>query len=402
MKPVPNASDERRVLLLAPIGRDATLLKETLAFFRIPAHICGSISEAAEEVSAGCAALIIAEEALNTQSVKHLSQVFDGQPSWSDLPLIILTSSGEQTPLTDHKLRMLSPLGNVSFVERPVRPSTLISLVKSALRARDRQYEFREQAKALQRSNEDLQRFANMASHDLQEPLRTITSFSQLLAKRNEQKLDDDSRTFLRYIVDGAARMKSLIRDLLEYSRHTGAEHPAPVPVDCNIAVSLVLQHLHLTIEESHAAIAVDRLPLVLGQETRIVQVFQNLIGNALKYCTSRPEVRISSFREGNFWVFAIQDNGIGIAPEYQNRIFVLFQRLHRSDEYPGSGIGLATCKRIIEQYGGRIWVHSTPGVGSTFYFSLLACESDGADRPEREAPADLEPSEAVEGSRRV
>jgi signal transduction histidine kinase len=367
----PNQEDEWRVLLLAPIGRDSALMAETLGKSNIRTHVCPSISEVAREMEQStCAAFVVAEEVLNASSIDCLSQVLERQPTWSDVPVIVLTIAGEQNPFTDYKLNMLTPLGNVSLVERPVRPTTLVSVVRSALRARDRQYRFREQAKALQRSNEDLQRFANMASHDLQEPLRMVTSYSQLLIKRNEGQLDADSQLFLQYILDGVNRMRVLIHDLLEFARQTASEYPQAHPVDCNAVLGLALDNLQFSIKESGASVRFERLPIVLGHETRLLQVFQNLISNALKYCDKRPEISISARQEGDFWVIAVQDNGIGIPAEHQERIFGLFQRLHTRKEYPGTGIGLATCKRIVEQYGGRIWVESAPDSGSTFYFT--------------------------------
>jgi len=378
----PDSRDECRVLLFTPTGRDAALLAETISVFGIQSQPCGSLAETIAHIDAGCATLVIAEEALTGVAVKELGAVLDAQPAWSDLPVIVLTTAGEQTPVADYKLKMLTPLGNISLIERPVRPQTLVSIVQSALRARERQYQFRAQAKALQRSNEDLQRFANAASHDLQEPLRTIASYSQLLAKRNEGKLDEDSRLFLRYLLRGVDRMHTLIRDLLEFSRYTGGEYPAPVPVDCNAVLGLALEHLQFKITEMDASIKFERLPVVLGHESRFLQIFQNLIGNALKYCEQRPEVTISAERRGDFCTIAIKDNGIGVAPEHQDRIFGLFQRLHSRDEYPGSGIGLATCKRIVEQYGGRIWIESTPGAGSTFYFTARVASSSRSESP--------------------
>lgn len=377
MATLPDESCDRRVLLLTPTGRDSALISQTLLSAGIRPHTCLSIAELIKTIEEGCGCLLLAEEALSPEAVEQLGRILAAQPAWSDLPVIVLTSGGEQTPSTEYKLKILEPLGNVLLVERPVRPSTLVSLIKSALRARERQYQFREQAKALQRSNEDLQRFAYAASHDLQEPMRTIASFSQLLARRNEGKLDEDSRLFLRIILNGVDRMVTLIRDLMEFARHTSAELPPPVAVDCNTVLGLALQHLQFKISETGASIAFERMPVVLSHETRLLQVFQNLIGNALKYCERKPEIAITARREGNFWVIAIKDNGIGIPQEHQERIFGLFQRLHTREQYPGSGIGLATCKRIIEQYGGRIWVESTPGEGSTFYFTLRAAETE-------------------------
>ena len=237
-----------------------------------------------------------------------------------------------------------------------------------------------DQAKALQQSNEDLQRFAYIASHDLQEPLRMISSYSQLLVRRNDGKLDEDSREFVQFIVSGVERMRTLINDLLEFSRFTTDSNRVPEPVDCDAILDLALQHLRLKIAETGAQITSDPLPVVLGHDSRVLQVFLNLIGNGLKYCTRKPEIHISAQRQGDYWQIGVRDNGIGIAPEYHKKIFGLFQRLHNRAEYPGTGIGLATCKRIIEQSGGRMWVQSELGKGSTFYFTLPAAEPENSE----------------------
>ncbi len=379
--------EEGRVLLLTPTGRDSALIAQTLSRSNIQTHICSSVADLVRELDAPCAALLMAEEAVNAGSVARIAEVLNRQPPWSDLPVIVLTSAGEPSPSTDYKLKLLTPLGNVSLIERPMQPSTLISIIRSALRARERQYQFREQAKALQRSNEDLQRFANIASHDLQEPLRMVTSYSQLLTKRNKGKLDDESQLYLQYILAGVDRMRMLIYDILEFARHTGVEYPDPTPVDCNSVLGLALENLQVKITECNASVTFEQLPVVLGHETRLLQVFQNLVGNALKYCQRKPEIAISAYAQGDFQVIAIKDNGIGIPAEQRERIFGLFQRLHTRHEYPGSGIGLATCKRIVEQYGGRIWVESEPGAGSTFYFTAPSAGSvSNAPEPDSES----------------
>src|SRR5579884_3691310 len=387
MVTLPDQSCDRRVLLLTPTGRDSALISQTLLSAGIRPHTCLSIAEVVKTIEEGCGCLLLAEEALSPEAVEQLGRLLAAQPAWSDLPVIVLTSGGEQTPSTEYKLKILEPLGNVLLVERPVRPSTLVSLIKSALRARERQYQFREQAKALQRSNEDLQRFANIASHDLQEPLRMVTSYSQLLTKRNKGKLDDESQLYLQYILAGVDRMRMLIYDILEFARHTGVEYPDPTPVDCNSVLGLALENLQVKITECNASVTFEQLPVVLGHETRLLQVFQNLVGNALKYCQRKPEIAISAYAQGDFQVIAIKDNGIGIPAEQRERIFGLFQRLHTRHEYPGSGIGLATCKRIVEQYGGRIWVESEPGAGSTFYFTAPSAGSvSNAPEPDSES----------------
>jgi PAS domain S-box-containing protein len=514
-----------RVLLLTPTGRDASLICGTLLESGIKGAVSADAPMLAAEIAVGAGAVIIAEEALSSSAIALVTAALKAQPPWSDLPVIVLSSTGESTAITNHWLAQLGPLGNVTVIERPVRPATLISVIRATLRARSRQYDVErllcdvnvaqdrlrtmvesahdyailnldlngrvtywnagaerllrykeeavlgrsfdfmfseeergagvpsrkletavqigraesegwcirsdgsrfwasgvicptrdaggnvtgyvkvmrdmteqkefaerltEQARALQRSNEDLQRFAYVASHDLQEPLRMIGSYSQLLVRRNADRLDEDSKQFVRFIVAGVERMRTLIRDLLEFSRITSEEEHEPGLVDCHVVLGLALQQLQFKISETRANITFDRLPVVLAHETRLLQVFQNLIGNALKYCDTTPRVHVSATRQGDLWRIAIGDNGIGIAPEYQEKVFALFQRLHSRTEYPGTGIGLAACKRIIEQHGGRIWLESAKGKGSTFYFTLPAAYPEEPTQNERYPSATL------------
>lgn len=223
----------------------------------------------------------------------------------------------------------------------------------------------------LTRSNAELEQFAYVASHDLQEPLRMVASFTQLIGKRYRGKLDQDADEFIGFAVDGATRMQRLINDLLAYSR-VGTRGRPFKSTDCQVILREVGDNLMKAIEESSAVITHDPLPTVQGDEVQLLQLFQNLIGNAIKFRGSAPpRIHVSAERRAHEWVFAIQDNGIGIAAEHHGRIFSIFQRLHQRSEYPGTGIGLAICKKIVERHGGRIWVKSRLGKGSTFYFSI-------------------------------
>lgn len=235
-----------------------------------------------------------------------------------------------------------------------------------------------QQARELSRSNADLERFAYVASHDLQEPLRMVSSFTQLLARRYQGKLGPDADEYIGYAVSGAARMQQLINDLLAYSRVGTRGRPlTPVPVEDMLAE--VLADLQVAIHESGAVVTHGTLPTVAADATQLRQLLQNLVGNAIKFRGERPpriqvsaELREHSGAKGEAqWLFAVRDTGIGIAPEYRDRIFLIFQRLHTAQEYPGTGIGLALCKRIVERHGGHIWVESEPGQGSVFYFTL-------------------------------
>ncbi len=231
--------------------------------------------------------------------------------------------------------------------------------------------ELRRTLAELDRSNQELEQFASVASHDLQEPLRMVASYTQLLAQRYGDRLDQDAREFIGFAVDGATRMQQLIQDLLAYSRVTtfGA---SLAPTDALVALDAALTNLRVAIQETGAVVTHEDLPTVLADVTQLTQVFQNLIGNALKFHgEAAPRVHVAAtLREGE-WVISVADNGIGIDSRYFDRIFVIFQRLHPGHRYPGTGIGLALCQRIVERHGGRLWVESEPGRGSTFSFTL-------------------------------
>jgi signal transduction histidine kinase len=251
-------------------------------------------------------------------------------------------------------------------------------------RVADRTAELNERAKDLARSNSELQQFAYVASHDLQEPLRMVASFTQLLAKRYKDQLDDDARDFINYAVDGATRMQTLISDLLNYSR-VGTQGKTFVPTDSEALFKRVLESLQFSIEESGAVIVSDSLPMVMADPQQLGQLFQNLLTNAIKFRGKEPpHVRISTERKGNDWKISVRDNGIGISQEHAERIFVIFQRLHTKTEYPGTGIGLAICKKIVERHGGSIWIEPSPGGGTTFCFTIPTIQSHKIERREQ------------------
>jgi signal transduction histidine kinase len=240
----------------------------------------------------------------------------------------------------------------------------------------ERTLELANRAKELERSNMELQQFAYVASHDLQEPLRTISSFTQLLAKRYEGKLDDKAQEFIQFAVEGSKRMQTLIDDLLTFSR-VGTQGKPLAPLKCDAALDRVLKSLRVTVETSGAVITRDALPVVLADEIQLCQLLQNLVANAIKFKgPGVPKIHISAARDGALWKISVQDNGIGIAPDCNERIFVIFQRLHTKKQYPGTGIGLAICKKIAERHGGRIWVEPSPEGGTTFCFTIEGAES--------------------------
>jgi PAS domain S-box-containing protein len=277
---------------------------------------------------------------------------------------------------------------DVSVTISPIRDSggAIVGASKIARNITERKHSeqrLADKAEELARSNRDLEQFAYVASHDLQEPLRMVASYTQLLSERYGGKLDENADKFLGYAREGALRMQVLIQDLLVFSRVVRAGVTCK-NVDCNVALEEAVQSLTAAIEESGGVVTHAALPNVWADQTQIAQVFQNLIGNAVKFRKEAPPaISVQAEKSGRNWLFSVSDNGIGIAPEYAENIFVVFQRLHARTEYPGNGIGLAICKKIIEHYGGTIGVESRVGQGSTFKFTLPAAapEEEGRAR---------------------
>ena len=261
------------------------------------------------------------------------------------------------------------------YVNLALSVSNLLGLIianaRSESRRRQAEADLKAQSVELERSNAELTHFAYVISHDLQEPLRTITGFLDLLARRCGEQLDEKAQGYIHYTVDGAARMKRLIEDLLSYSRiSTHAEEP--VTVDLNQTMEAVQGNLRAALEASGASFTCDPLPTASAEPTQMLQLLQNLVGNALKFRgEAPPEVHVSAAEEGEMIQVSVRDNGIGMEMARAEQVFKIFQRLHNRTEYEGTGIGLAVCKRIVERHGGRIWVESAPGEGATFHFSL-------------------------------
>ncbi|MFI5341855.1 MAG: PAS domain S-box protein [Candidatus Methylomirabilales bacterium] len=259
-----------------------------------------------------------------------------------------------------------------SFFVAPVPDAGYVNLYASDITDRKRAEDTLKQTLAdLERSNQELEQFAYVASHDLQEPLRMVASFTQLLAQRYQDRLDQDAKEFIGFAVDGATRMQRLIQDLLAYSR-VRTQGACLAPTDTQMALRDALENLRAIIQEAGAVVTHDELPTVLADAAQVSQVFQNLVGNAIKFRgEAPPRVHVSATSTEDEWVFSVADNGIGIDPQYFDRIFIIFQRLHPSHRYPGTGIGLALCRRIVQRHGGRIWVASASGQGATFFFTL-------------------------------
>ncbi len=287
---------------------------------------------------------------------------------------------GESTPdVAEARFRIVRRDGQVRWIAHLCRPvygedGTFLGRrasnrdVSDQLRAEEA---LKSEKEELARSNAELEQFAYVASHDLQEPLRMVASYTQLLARRYEGQLDDDADEFIGYAVDGATRMQQLISDLLAFSR-VGTRGKPPVVMESQAAYDDAVTNLALAIEESGAEVSADSLPAITGDHIQIVQLLQNLIGNGVKFHGQRtPKVHVAAEPRDGEWLFSVADNGIGIDAQYYERIFVIFQRLQGRQEFPGTGIGLALCKKIVARHHGRIWVESEPGHGTTFYFTI-------------------------------
>ncbi|HZM35171.1 MAG TPA: PAS domain S-box protein [Burkholderiales bacterium] len=322
-----------------------------------------------------CEILGYAEEELVGRSVKDLSHPEDRDLTDRERARV---HEGEVDAARFEK-RYVRRDGRVVWVELSValardphgHPQYEIAMFEDITERKEAESALAAAHEELKRSNAELEQFAYVASHDLQEPLRMVSSYTQLVMKRYGERLDGDAKEFMAYVVDGAARMKQLIEDLLAYSR-VGTRGKEFRPTSVESALARALANLHAAIAESGAELTHDPLPTVHADEGQLAQLLQNLIGNALKFRGSgKPSIHVGVVETPSAWEFRVRDNGIGIEPQYFERIFMLFQRLHTKGDYPGTGIGLAICKKVVERHGGRIWVDSEPGKGSSFHFTL-------------------------------
>jgi signal transduction histidine kinase len=295
-----------------------------------------------------------------------------------DIPLILVSGAmGDVTAVECIKQGATDYVLKDSLTRLPA--SVRRALEEKQVRKERRQAEadLARKAEELARSNRDLEQFAYVASHDLQEPLRMVAAYTQLLAERYTGKLDENADKYIRYALEGALRMQTLVKDLLEFSR-VGRDRKS-TPLAGETVVLEALENLLAALLESGAVVHHQGLPAVNGDHTQLVQLFQNLIGNAIKFRGEKaPVITVTAEKLAAEWVFSVSDNGIGIAAEHVEAIFVIFQRLHTRAEYAGNGVGLAICKKIVEQHGGRIWVESKAGEGASFKFTLPASPADG------------------------
>jgi light-regulated signal transduction histidine kinase (bacteriophytochrome) len=331
----------------------------------------------ARGILAGAGLVLLAEEALDAKGIESLVAVVNRQPQWSDLPFVVLTSGGGATGHSRRRSQMLSKLGHVTLLERPIRIATLTASVRAGLSSRARQYEVRNQLtelvgqrEELGRSNAALEQFAYAAAHDLKEPLRNVSLYVQLLEEKCVG-LDGEGHEFIKEVIEGTDRMHALVEDLLSYTRVLHGTEEADPLADANLVRDQVLESMRSTLQRSGAEIKSELLPQVRVFAPHLYQVMQNLISNALKYrseCT--PRVSIGVLPQTDLAHFVVRDNGIGIASDFHDKIFKVFKRLHNRN-IPGTGMGLAICQRIVSHYGGQIWVESEVGRGAEFHFTL-------------------------------
>ncbi len=288
-------------------------------------------------------------------------------PETREVPIIFISALDDALD----KVKAFS-VGGVDYVTKPFQEIEVLARIEHQLRIQKLQRQLVEQNQELVRSNRELERFAHVVSHDLQQPLQSITGFTQLLQIKYQEYPDETILNYLERIYDSGSRMQRLIQDLLIYSK-VGGEALEFQEVDCNQVLHQVMNDLQAAIAEKQAVLTYEHLPCVLGNETQLIQLLQNLIANAIKFVApnTNPKIKIAATKQDEHWLFEVQDNGIGIEAHNLEGIFEIFQRTRAAKNYPGTGVGLATCRKIVENHGGKIWVDSQPGIGTTFYFTI-------------------------------
>jgi signal transduction histidine kinase len=363
----PHKPDHRaqlRLLLVEDNTSDSELILHAMASggFALDHDVVQTVEEFTQKIRKNSYAVVLADYRLPGWNGMDTLEIL--RHEGFDIPVMLVTGA-----LGEERAVECMRRGAADYVLKD-HLAKLPEAVRRVLEEKRLRDENRRTQEELARSNRDLEQFAYVASHDLQEPLRMVATYVQLLAEKYEGQLDETADKYIHYAVDGALRMQTLVKDLLAFSR-VGRQGRNPQPVDCNLVLRSALANLQALIHESGAQVSSEGLGTIVADGSELVQLFQNLIGNAIKFRRAEtPEIRITAQKQKHEWLFSVADNGIGIAPEAAEEIFVIFRRLHTCAEYPGSGIGLSICKKIVEQNSGRIWVDSTLGHGSTFRFT--------------------------------
>lgn len=378
-----------RVLVVAPRGRDRYLLADTLRKAGHEVEILGSVRDFGTELGRGAGVLVAEEEAINRETAPGLIRALGEQPPWSDVPLVVLTAPARLERQTRATIDSLGRSANVVLLERPIRALTLVRTVESALRARRRQYEVRDFQETLERrvrertaelvtSLKEMDTFSYTIAHDLRAPLRHLGRFAEALDLECSGALGADGSEYLRQIRSGVARMDTLVQDILHYSRLTRVA-VAIAPVDAAAVVRKVLAEMEVELGERKATVTTDLPPgPLLADPVLLGQALTNIVSNAVKFVAPgvAPRVRIRREDRGERARLWVEDNGIGIAARHLGRVFEIFERLHSPSEYPGTGIGLAIVRRVIERQGGQVGIESEEGTGSRFWIELPRAET--------------------------
>jgi signal transduction histidine kinase len=373
-----------RVLLIEDSPSDAEIEIAELrrAGFDVAADVVDSREQVRDRLGKNPYDIILADYSLpNFRGMDGLDIV---RESGLTTPLILVTGAlNSETAVECVKQGAMDYVLKDHLARLPISVRRALEDVRLRQERARAQEQLATKVEELARSNCDLEQFAYVASHDLQEPLRMVAAYTQLLSERYQGKLDSAADRYISYAVEGATRMQALLEDLLAFSR-VGRNGAMPAPTDVNSAINEVLKNLDLALKEHGVTVTCHPLPTVMADRFQVVQLFQNLLGNAIKFRAKRnPCITISAEPKGREWLFSVFDNGIGIAEEHKDLVFKIFQRLHTRTEYPGNGVGLAICKKIVEHNGGRIWVESELGRGSNFRFTFPAAVADKAGKTE-------------------
>jgi signal transduction histidine kinase len=375
-----------RVLVVEDSAADAELILRKLerSGFKVAGEVVQTAEEFTQKVKDKSPDIVLADYNLGQWRGMETLEIM--RREGLDIPLIVVSGSlGDVMAVECIKQGATDYVLKESLTRLPESVRRALREKKLRQERRHAEEELAKKVEELARSNRDLEQFAYVASHDLQEPLRMVAAYTQLLAERYRGKLDEQADKYIHYAVDGATRMQTLIQDLLAFSR-TGKQETELKPTDCNTAVDQALKNLQAAVGESRAVVKYGHLPVVMANGAQLEQVFQNLIGNAIKFRGAEaPLIQIGAEKKADDWVISVTDNGIGIAPEDSESIFEVFKRLHTRTEYSGNGIGLAICKKIIERRGGRIWVAAQPDRGCTFKFTLPANGQGTREKPNNE-----------------